>query len=278
VMIMFTRVKKRDNISTVIFLLSFADFLGSLSIAFSQIFQFSQYESFTMCALFRCLIHFFFVSSFCFTCCIAVQLFIEVKYLGRFQHTKYLFIGYHTVSWGIPSIIVVISLAAQSIIYSDQGWCHSTEAYEIALWFAPIGFTVLWNLFFYVLIIYQIWKVRKTMIAPTHANEQRANSMQLKLAFKLASLLLVFVVCWGFDFWNHLAQYLWNSCTTPVLYFLQDLFSPLQGFLNSIVYGLSTKELRRSFSGLFCWWRKDNEKSPWNDHQSAEPLISKDIP
>jgi len=243
ILVLYSRIRNRDTISKLILFLTIADLFYSLSIAISQIFLFFNYYSYVMCVTFRCFIQFFIVSSFCWTSCIAVQLFLEVRYLSRFEHTNRFFYGYHMISWTLPLLLVLISLFSNSIEESEQGWCHAKRDYELLFWFSPMIITLIWNMIFYAMISRQIWVV---FSAVKKVGEQGLKT-ELKVALKLSTLLLVIVVCWMFDVWNHSSKYFLNICPNEILYVLQDMMTPFQGFLNSIVYGLSTKELKSSF-------------------------------
>lgn len=51
---------------------------------------------------------------------------------------------------------------------------------------------------------------------------------QVFALFKLASLLIVVVVCWFFDTYNHFLLYFLQQCPSEGMIFLQDLMAPLQ--------------------------------------------------
>ena len=141
------------------------------------------------------------------------------------------------MSWGIPGIFVIIILLTGAVeVEKGAVWygirlinywfllcrCSLTKSYEWALWFVPMIFTVLINLIFYILIVSKFQRHRKVY------NIKR----------QLTLYLLAFVLCWIWDIVDHIIQ---PYCTLYWLWLLQDFFSPLQGFLNFIVYGLSTR-------------------------------------
>ena len=112
--------------------------------------------------------------------------------------------------------------------------------------------TVFINLIFYILIIIKFQRHKKVY------------NIKRQLSF----YLLAFVLCWIWDIVDHIIQ---PYCTLYWLWILQDFFSPLQGFLNFVVYGLSTRLVTwRAFGGRPKSMKRMNIHS--NEKQS---LISK---
>jgi len=262
ILLLFAIGRKREHISKLIGLLSIADFCSSLSIAASQIFLLINQDAYnyTLCVLFRSSIQFFMVSSLIWTSCIAFHLFQELRYLTKIPRPLLHDVIYNLVSWGIPAILCTILIGGHNIIPGEQHWCHLKKDFEISFWFIPLVVAMLWNLCFYLVIIKHV----RDMLRPVASSNNRpaaseAIHYQLLLIRKLSFLMLVFVLCWTPDFFNHIRQYFFQSdCPSQPLLILQDLFSPLQGFLNSLVYGFANKEFRMTFAGLFdCipWFR-----------------------
>jgi len=144
----------------------------------------------------------------------------------------------------------MVDLLSNSIQVTNQGFCSNEMNYELGLWLAPMLFAVLWNLVFYIMIARQVYIV---LNAVSESSNVKSDRTKTKVALKFASFLLIFIFCWIIDVWNHIQEYYIGTCPNEALMVLQNLTTPLQGFLNAVVYGLSTRKLRKAFLDLlFC--------------------------
>jgi len=192
--------------------------------------------------------NFFFVSSFFWTSCIAVQLYLEVKFLGKFKYKNQLFILFHIISWGFPVLFAIIMVGVQAYTIGPQGFCDSYFGYQIGFWFAPLIASWFWNFVCYILILYEVVKILRAVRKMSSKDDHTTAKLSIKLAF----MMLIFVICWALDIWNFISQYFLLVCPTEAMFAIQNLLAPLQGFLNSILYGTSTKKLRVTMISLIA--------------------------
>jgi len=218
----------------LIFFLSLTDFFASVFVIVSQVMSTFFPESYTgdHCIVFRGVVQYFLTVSFFWTSVISIHLY---RALHQQPEYKWLTMVYHACSWILPAIFVIIVAARHQIIPVEKGtWCHLTPVYEWTFWFSPMLVSVFLNLVFYVLIM-------KSVPA------QRKIPGQIDLKKQLSLYLLAFVLCWIFDVIVHVITAFKPNCAIYWLWILQDFFSPLQGFLNFIVYGVESRMLNYCF-------------------------------
>jgi len=209
--------------------------------------------NFIECVIYRCFVQFFFISSFLWTCCIAHHLYRETYQLSKINNPYFKI--YHGISWGISLIIIIVLVADSKIVPSTQSWCHLDNLFEIYFWIIPITASIAWNAVFYGLIIRRIFWVFSSRVTDSVDNGSLIKSEAIK---KLSLLLLVFIICWLPDMVNHILNYFFNICPPDYAVVIQDLLGPLQGFLNSWVYGYSNNEFRATYQKFLARFTKRN--------------------
>ena len=192
---------------------------------------------------------------------------------------------YHVISWGIPATMICILVGAKKIVPSTAGWyvhfifhslkndrCHLDEDYEIALWIIPLMLTMAWNIVFYILIIRKIFSVFSQnqragnfefikLILTFSKDTYTGNTLKRKAIQKLSLLLLVFLLCWSLDMFNHMSEYFFGYCPPTFTFILQDFLAPLQGFLNALVYGVSNYEFHTTTKKIWSEFRTRNSRT-----------------
>jgi len=76
----------------------------------------------------------------------------------------------------------------------------------------------------------------------------RYKAVEARLVRSLSLYLVTFVLCWVWDVVDHIITTIYPGCDLYWLWILQDLFSPLQGFLNFIVYGVANQLFSCNYS------------------------------
>lgn len=223
----------------LIFFLSVTDFGGSLAIAVSQIALFLHHfddvgYGISMCKVFRACINFFFVSSFFWTSAIALHIWVSCK-----QKAQIPMYWFHIVCWGIPGIATIILIATGMIEFDNHNdWCSNTTKGHWLFWYAPLFASFVWNAIAYALII------RHYREAAGVKTSGAAQKMKKKIKVRITLYLFVFFICWIWNFINFIInQFHVNSPFWMEL--LTVTFMPLQGFLNFLVYGVSSRMFRR---------------------------------
>eukprot|EP00937_MAST-01D_sp_MAST-1D-sp2_P006014 g6014.t1 len=212
------------------------------------------------------LLTFSYLASFLWTACFAFHL------LGLFSATASspkarasgrcrLSWRYHLLSWGLPLVEVLLLLGLQfskserpSIGRSDRFWCWISTYNRAGTRWEASGAWLQFGLFYIPLLIIILFNISTYLVLHRTIRARRTISPEMEKAIRtrLQLYLLVFVLCsvWGFA--NRVVS--WFSTyhsTTLWLDYMEVTFGPLQGFLNSIVYGVNTKVLVL-FRERFC--------------------------
>ncbi|EFA81298.1 G-protein-coupled receptor family protein [Heterostelium album PN500] len=247
--------KRNQPLYQLILYLSVSDFFGSISICISQsvlLSSLTYYHSF--CIIIRASINFFFVSSFMWMSCIAFHAFWSSR-----QRSQIPLIVFHAFSWGVPVIMTGVMVGKGMIIQEeDTGYCHPDPEARYLFWYGPLIFTFAWNILFYALIL---WRYRASM-RPMGENmdrnsintqqtashrfvSERKRKIHAKVARQLGVYLLAFLICWLPDLIDNFVATPARYCELYWLWVLQNFTTPLQGFLNFIVYGITSRMFLR---------------------------------
>ena len=106
-----------------------------------------------------------------------------------------------------------------------QKRCTLPTNYEFYFWFLPLGVTLFLNLVFYSILVFKVRSIKKF---------EKVHDVVVK---RVLMYITAFIICWIWDFLNHLFSSF--NCYIYPFYLLQTFFSPLQGFINFLVYGIT---------------------------------------
>ncbi|GAM22761.1 hypothetical protein SAMD00019534_059360 [Acytostelium subglobosum LB1] len=226
----------KPMINHLVFCLSIADFIACSAIVFSQLCMLLKVEfvhQFNFCVYIRCIIHFGFLSSFLWTNCIAYHLLRETY--GGDRPYRVPLIVFHLIGWGVSLGSVAVFLFGHFITRNEvTGWCSINDTYQFYFWVLPLAGSLLWNMLCYVLIYVKFRKVLSF-----NKFGQQSHQLQRHIAKKLSLYMAAFILSWIWDIINHTVFYAVKQCPPFWMWVLQDLFSPLQGFFNFIVYSFA---------------------------------------
>ncbi|EGG13368.1 G-protein-coupled receptor family protein [Cavenderia fasciculata] len=242
--------KRQQPLYKLILFLSIADFFGSLSICISQ-----------SVLLSRASINFFFVASFMWMSSLAFH-----TYWSSRQRSQVPLWVFQVVSWGVPTVMTAVMVGRDMITEdAESGWCQPNKVARWAFWFGPLLFSLAWNIILYAMIL---WQYRSSMSGsittqfrkknnngydddpysinqPTSPSNrfitEKKRKLHLKVAKRLGVYLLAFLICWVPDVFDNLLVQPNQYCQFYWLWLLQNITSPLQGFLNFIVYGVHSE-------------------------------------
>lgn len=227
---------KSQLLYKLIFFLSLADFGGSLAICISQIFLFLHtYDGvgygLDLCKVLRAGVNFFFVSSFFWTAGISLHIWICSR-----QKAQIPIQWFHLVCWGVAGVCTAILLGA-GMITKDGGnaWCSNTVLGHWLFWYLPLLLSFLWNAVAYTLILLHYHR----------GGGPDRTKMKDKIKLRVSLYLFVFFICWIWDIVNFSYEQITHKSSPYWLELLTSAFLPLQGFLNFLVYGLSSRMFRR---------------------------------
>jgi len=210
---------------------------------------------------------FFTCSSFFWTACIAIHLYLSVT-MGRnsLEKIKY----YHIISWGYPlfSMILVFALRAGDRADANSFWCfikYPENPNWIPLRCVTIYIPILicWCLAF---IFYFMTKSKFMKYFDKQQLIQGRIQSKFALSRKLTFIPLVFILL---RMWGMVASIIqWISSGNFAyekflwLEFLHSLGDPGQGFVNAFFYVIFSKKIRKSYARcLYCNTDHEVDKS-----------------
>jgi len=181
------------------------------------------------CYFTACLSQYFDVATFLWTSIVAYNIYLVlVKGAGR--EIEMYEVWYHGVCWGVSFVLMMA--VAFSGGYGDAGlWCWVKPSYPLTQFFCYYLVLIMAFVFQAVILASVVLHVRSDPSSTVSAN---------RVTMRLLSYLLVFflVRCWSvFDRINDAAS---GGQVVFGLSLLHSFFSPLQGFCNALVYGLTT--------------------------------------
>jgi len=184
------------------------------------------------------------LSSFLWTACIAHTLDQVIRKgndkVERFE--KY----YHLICWGIPIGCDIYLWLTHRLGDADL-WCWilpGQDAYRFGMFYIPLSLVIVYNVITYFMVTRKLKKEQKLIVKVMEDN----NDHTIQTSFRW--FLLVLLVCWVPAIANRIQNYLYPNSPIFWLYCLHGFFSPLQGLLNSVIYGFND-ELRRNYRRFF---------------------------
>ncbi|GLD95058.1 hypothetical protein PINS_up003683 [Pythium insidiosum] len=203
---------------------------------------------------------FFMMASYTWTACFASHLY---QILGRrLKHPELYEYRYHLLAWGIPASTVwqLLTQHANGFdligesgypwcwfrVWSDYEWADDGFNTQLAVFYGPMLAVLLYNLSTYVSLLHQMSDVLSTRMEDRIWRRMMAYSWAFFLTF-----------VWGFY------ALLYQNAShdhdiSPKMLYLMSFFMPLQGAMNTVVYGFN-KKLRDRVLGC-CRRRKESTR------------------
>jgi len=180
-----------------------------------------------ICRWMRYGVQMFLGSSFFWTTFIAIAMYQETKSDHPFVYIPRGIIAVcHVLAWGYPLATVIGMIAYPDVITNTlEGWCSLQTQYNWT-WFSVIVVSVILNMVFYVLILQKL--------SGTWSFFSDKKSL-LWLKFKFSSYLLTFIFCWIWDVIYNVYSLL-GACEPLWVIIMKQVFPPLQGFLNFLIF------------------------------------------
>jgi len=203
-------------------------------------------QSDALCISQGMIMQFFQIASFAWTASIAISLYmVLVKKITDFGYmTKY----FHIVTWFMAALDVffgymfnVFGDANPDVPGARPSWCwikYDDTYAKLGLYFIPFFICWIFNLVIYIRVTGEIAKIKSLSI------RNIAES-------KIRLYLLVFMLCVGVGAVNRIQNFIRPDSPQFWLYVCDAVVSPLQGFLNSIVYGMN-RQLRMKWQHILC--------------------------
>ncbi|EGC34657.1 hypothetical protein DICPUDRAFT_34601 [Dictyostelium purpureum] len=231
----------RSFATKLIFFLSLSDLMSAISyLPFGR-------RNTVMCNLQGMGLVFFLSSSYFWTMCISISLFV-VFFTSRYELNHWLKY-FHMVCWGIPFITALVSLLFHAY-GRTASWCFLYDPTSVfrLLYYVPLIAVFFINLLVFVAIR---WKI-----------SQHSNSLVSKVNIIVSFYLIAFTLSQLPTIINSFQNFSKPNDPQFSLYAFQLLLQPLQGFLNCIVYGINegfTKHYIYFFEKHICRCRKSRE-------------------
>jgi len=155
-----------------------------------------------------------------------------------------IYLAFHSICWLIPiAIIVPILLLHKMIAYTDKGklsWCSLDETWSWYVWVGPLTFSFFFNMIFYFLILLKFYCKFKATMPFIKRQKELSSAVQRRITL----YIIAFLLCWWPDIVSHVREFIVGThCNLTWLFYLTVIFSPLQGFLNFLVYGFTNRNV-----------------------------------
>jgi len=141
------------------------------------------------------------------------------------------------------------------VVEESTHCCHPIPLAHWLFWFGPLIVSFVWNIVFYALILQRFRMDTHAKTTSLSFMGERQRNLQWKVQKRLSLYLLAFAICWVWDVVNNILSQVSPESNFYWLWLLQSIFSPLQGFLNFLVYGISSRMFRH---------RKESQRSEKN--------------
>jgi len=198
----------------------------------------SVYTATEACPWFAAWEYLFCISTYCWVCCISFNMLMYDKSRTKVQALeKY----YHLISWGFPlgfTTFLVVRQQFGLVVAWQNCWIINAwdNPYYYAFYFVPLCFTYIFMIVCFAILMRKM----KRMGAP------------VKLRTEVRRSAILYLGVFAFSWLN-----IWTSTTfVPIfgpfpIWFVEvgSFTYPMQGFLNSLVYGL-TGSVRHKYASM----------------------------
>ncbi|XP_052402632.1 adhesion G protein-coupled receptor E1 [Carassius gibelio] len=215
------------------------------------------------CGIVAGLLHFFFLSAFCWMLLEGVQLYRMVVLVF---HTTLKHIYMYLVGYGVSLVIVTISAIAFPAGYGTSRHCWlSLDRYFILSFFVPVCIVISLNCFFFIITV---WKLAQKLssLNPDLSSLHKIRSFTVTAVAQLC----VLGGTWVFGF------FLFQEDGTEVVLYLFTILNSLQGAFIFIMHCLLSKPVRTEYYTLFVRMCPHKKKVEYSTSGSQKPLRSED--
>ncbi|XP_058636329.1 adhesion G protein-coupled receptor E1-like [Onychostoma macrolepis] len=215
------------------------------------------------CAIVAGLLHFFFLSAFCWMLLEGVQLYRMVVLVF---HTTLKHLHMYLVGYGVPLVIVIISAIAFPKGYGTELHCWlSLDRLFILSFFVPVCIVMILNCFFFIITV---WKLAQkfSSLNPDLSNLNKIRSFTVTAVAQLC----VLGGTWIFG------GFLFQEKGTEVMLYLFTILNSLQGAFIFIMHCLLSKPVRTEYYNLFVRMCPHEKKVEYSSSNSQKPLRSED--
>ncbi|KAL9950767.1 hypothetical protein ACROYT_G043325 [Oculina patagonica] len=187
-----------------------------------------------VCRIVAALVHYFLLVAFLWMLIEAYFMYQAFVKVFR-DYGDYVMWKCAAMGWGIPFIVVIITLAVDKSSYGGKHYCRIGDIAFFAAFMAPVLLVILINTATFSLIMYKL-----ATRPPNAADPDRGTEGLLKIKRAFGILILVGIT-WMFGFFA-------ISEARLVFQYLFAIFNSLQGFAIFVFYCVIQKKVRE------CWW------------------------
>ncbi|XP_072561300.1 adhesion G protein-coupled receptor E5 isoform X3 [Paramormyrops kingsleyae] len=223
----------------------------------------SRTENKGACSFIAGLLHFFFLSAFCWMCLEGVQLYRMVMLVFNTTLRKRYLLA---AGYGIPAVIVAISASVNAKGYGTDRHCWlSLKDNFIWSFFGPVCVIIILNVFFFIITV---WKLAEkfSSLNPDLSSLRKIKTFTVTAIAQLCILGTMWVFgCFQFE------------KNTLVMSYLFTIFSSIQGILVFVMHCLGSKQVREEYSRFLtnCRPQKYSEFSS-NKSSNSQAFRSSD--
>ncbi|KAG1955773.1 adhesion G protein-coupled receptor E5-like isoform X3 [Pimephales promelas] len=208
------------------------------------------------CGIVAGLLHFFFLSAFCWMLLEGVQLYRMVVLVF---HTTLKHVYMYAVGYGVPLVIVIISAISYPRGYGTDQHCWLALEFMWSF-FAPVCIIVILNSFFFIITV---WKLAEKF---SSLNPDLSKLRNIRgFTVTAVAQLCVLGGMWVFG------CFLFQEEGTQVMLYLFTILNSLQGALIFIMHCLLSRQVREEYCKLISRICSDEEKkySDFSTNQSS---------
>ncbi|KAH9089527.1 hypothetical protein AeMF1_011702 [Aphanomyces euteiches] len=231
-----------------------------------------------LCYIQGYLLQFTTLSSYLWTTCFAFHLY---QILLKQNKTPEMYeVRYLCFAWGIPLLILAAFATQQACGFTLIGfgglpWCWirswseghwSSDGFmlQMVFFYGPLLIAVVFNLVLFVLVAAKLGSSTTVM----------STDLEDKVRHRMMAYIGIFLIT---SVWGALGRTFQvispGHELSPVFLTLSAFFSPLQGFLNCIIYGLNRMLRRRLWMGFSRLWTLSKQPAPASAREQRKPLV-----
>ncbi|XP_005745421.1 adhesion G protein-coupled receptor E1-like [Pundamilia nyererei] len=211
------------------------------------------------CAVVAGILHFCYLAAFCWMCLEGIQLFrmVVLVFNTTFKTLHMMAVGY-----GVPAVIVIISVLANSGGYGTKRYCW-LNLEIIWSFFGPVCVIIIINIFFFLITV---WKLAQKF---SSLNPDLDNLHKIK-AFTITAVaqLCVLGIMWIFGCFQF-------EESTVAMSYLFTIFGSLQGVMLFIMHCLFSKQVREEYENILARFCVPQKKSYKEFNYSSKAQASK---
>ncbi|XP_060096686.1 adhesion G protein-coupled receptor E5 [Heteronotia binoei] len=201
----------------------------------------------TACAIVAGLLHYFFLSAFCWMFLEGVELYLMVVQVFRIHSLKH----WHQilVGYGLPAAIVGIAVTIDHRGYGTKQCWLSMERGFLWSFLAPVCLIILINA---IVFVVTIWKLTKKF-ADINPDMSQLKKQKVLVITAIAQLCILGTT-WIFGMFQF-------SEHSLVMSYIFTILNSLQGFFIFVLHCLLKKQVRNDYCRLLCWHRSGKPQS-----------------